>query len=35
MEKANYLIQFYGYGRVEKQEEVQLFVLMEKTMDVI
>ena len=35
MEKANYLTQFYGYSRVEKQEEVQLFILMEKTMDVI
>lgn len=31
MEQANYLIQFYGYSRVEKQEEVQLFILMEKT----
>ena len=31
IEKANYLIQFYGYCRVEKQEEVQLFILMEKT----
>ena len=30
IEKANYLIQFYGYCRVEKQEEVQLFILMEK-----
>ena len=31
MEKANYLIQFYGYSLVEKQEEVQLFIIMEKT----
>ena len=31
MGKANYLIQFYGYSLLEKKEEVQLFILMEKT----